>query len=71
MALSSTRPSLGRPYIPGKFAWSMLFGALLLVTFLTVHGADWSNGASSASLGHAGDSDRFSFLTSEIDHAGA
>lgn len=71
MVLSPSRPGLGRPYVPGKLAWSVLAGALALATFLTVNGAAWSNGASASGIAHAGDNLRTPVLKSEIDHAGA
>ena len=60
MVLSPSRPGMGRPYVPGKVAWSVLAGVMALATVLA-----------STDLIHARDLDRTHLLTSEIAHAGA
>lgn len=71
MVLRTAQPGLGRYCAPGKGARNVLAGAAALATFAACNDADWSNGALSISVVHAGDIDLTPLLKSEIDHAGA
>ena len=71
MVSSKARPGSARPYIPGKGAWGVLVGTLVLATFATFSGADRTIGAPSAAVFHAGDNDHIPVLSSETYHADA
>jgi hypothetical protein len=71
MVLRKVGAASGRPFIPGKGAWGVLAGMLVLVTYLTFDSADRLHQAPTAAAFDTGDTLHVPVLTSEYRHAGA